>query len=414
MKNTRRNFLQKLFNAAVQACLPETCMESYLNEIDVERGVCILGAGKASAGMAASAHHHFKEKCYGAVVTRYGYESGYDTGNIEVLVANHPVPDENSKIAGEKLLNLARQVAPEVPVVFLISGGGSALLSVPADGISFEEKSKLHYFLLRSGASIDEMNIVRKQLSAVKGGRLAEAVGRATTTLVISDVVGDNPSLIASGPTVQDNSSAQQALEILERYRWEEMDNVKKHLLAQVNKLPPTIEGSYRIVANAHSAIDKARLVAEQCGYETEVITYEQEGEASEIGRLHAEIALDLKRQGRTLALFSGGELTVSMGNATGEGGPNQEYLLSLAIALNSTEGICALACDTDGVDGSKDVAGAYIDEHTLNRAAQRKLSAQNYLQGHDSYTFFSALDDMIVTGPTGTNVNDFRVILID
>lgn len=416
MKDSR-SFLITLFEEAVHTCLPSVCLDAHLESIDTTQGVCVVGAGKASADMAAAVYKKYGDACYGKVVTRYGYGTDLPTGKIEILYASHPIPDENSLAAGHALLEFVAQTPANIPILFLISGGGSALMSVPVDAVSFVDKMALHRFLLKSGASVDEMNVVRKQLSAVKGGRLAQAAKSICHTYVISDVVGDDPSLIASGPTVEDKSTASQALAILEKYQWPLISSIDAYLTLAINspeQVKKPIKGHYSIVANAHQAIDAAIVKAEQAGWQTQVLNYEQQGEAAEVAKEHAAIALKLLEQGKKVLLFSGGELTVTVKDAGGDGGPNQEYLLAMAIALNGAKGIQVLSCDTDGVDGSKDVAGGFIDGSTLEVARDKGLSPQSYLDNHDSYHFLKAVDSLIVTGPTRTNVNDFRVIVVN
>lgn len=416
MENSR-SFLFSLFEKAVQTCLPSVCLNDHIESIDTSQGVCVVGAGKASADMAAAVFKKYGDACYGKVVTRYGYGTELPTGKIEIIYASHPIPDENSLAAGRALLEFVAQTAENIPIIFLISGGGSALMSVPVEGVSFADKMALHRFLLKSGASIDEMNVVRKQLSAVKGGKLAQAAKSACHTYVISDVVGDDPSLIASGPTVEDHSTADQALAVLEKYQWPVIPSIEAYLTQVINNPgdeKKAVESHYSIVANANQAIDAAIAKAEQAGWQIQVLNYEQQGEAANVAKEHAAIALKLREQGKKVLLFSGGELTVTVNDACGDGGPNQEYLLAMAIALNGANGIEVLSCDTDGVDGSKDIAGGFIDESTLSIAQNRGLSPQSYLDNHDSYHFLEAIDSLIVTGPTRTNVNDFRVIMIN
>ena len=404
-------FLTQLYQQAVAVSQPAQCLPGYLRQFPADQPICILGAGKAAADMAAVAYAYFDEHCFGAVVTRYGYETLSPTGAIEVLSAAHPVPDHKSLQAGQRLLEVAGSVPEQVPVLCLISGGGSALASVPASGISLDEKIAIHQFLLRSGAAIEEMNTVRKHLSAIKGGRLAAACKGPVTSLVISDVVGDDPSFIASGLTVQDNSQAADALAILQKYHWQPIASIEQHL--SQHPAVPRVQSDYQIIANANQAIDAAKNLAEQQGWQTHVLSYTETGEAADVAKLHADIAKAYAKQGQPTLLFSGGELTVTLGKATGEGGPNQEYLMSLALALNGETGICALAADTDGVDGSQDVAGGFIDEHTLAKAKQTGLNVDALAANHDSYRFFDALDQHIKVGPTGTNVNDFRVLMV-
>jgi len=421
--------LFELYQTAVRLSQPQRCMASWLNTLPKDQPICVLGAGKAAAEMAAEAYAYFGDACYGAVVTRYGYESQRPTGKIDVLLAAHPVPDENSLIGGQKLLQMAADVPPDVPVLFLISGGGSALACVPAEGISLQEKTEVHRFLLSSGAAIEEMNTVRKHLSAIKGGKLAAATGKSTTSLVISDVVGDDPAFIASGMTIFDDTTPADALAILRAYHWPHIDNPASNVFnylqnASVIELSNNnFHSDYQIVANAQQAIDAAVAQSQQDGWETLVLSYEETGEASKVAQQHAQRALAIRSEkkpadsaSKGIRLFSGGELTVTLSRGeaqNGDGGPNQEYLLALALALNGADNIVALSADTDGVDGSKDVAGGFIDSGTLQRAQAQGLDAKAILAQHNSFAFFHALDNHIIVEPTCTNVNDFRVIEI-
>ncbi|NMP80232.1 DUF4147 domain-containing protein [Pseudoalteromonas arctica] len=412
--DSKKSFLIDLFTTAVNACKPSACMSKYLENIDASKGLCVVGAGKAAAEMAAEVNRFYGDKCFGAVVTRYGYESSGDTGRIKVLSANHPTPDDNSLAAGKELLELVRNNPADIPILFIISGGGSSLMCLPVDDVPFSQKQKLNQFLLRSGASVDEINVVRKQLSLVKGGKLAQAAKSDYVTLIISDVVGDKPSDIASGPTISDGSTKADALAILQKYNWPVIAEVEAHLLKPEQERVADTVGEYFIVANAQHAIDSAISVAQHEGWEIQVLGYDIQGEAKEVAKQHAAIALEQKAQGKRVMLFSGGELTVTVADVYGDGGPNQEYLMALAEALNGEADIYALACDTDGVDGSKDVAGAYINSTTVIRAQSAGESLQAQLEGHNSHQFFKAIDDLIITGPTNTNVNDFRVIVIE
>ncbi|MBG9994943.1 DUF4147 domain-containing protein [Pseudoalteromonas sp. NZS127_1] len=412
--DSKKSFLIDLFTTAVNACKPSACMSKYLENIDASKGLCVVGAGKAAAEMAAEVNRFYGDKCFGAVVTRYGYESSGDTGRIKVLSANHPTPDDNSLAAGKELLDLVKNNPADIPILFIISGGGSSLMCLPVDDVPFSQKQKLNQFLLRSGASVDEINVVRKQLSLVKGGKLAQAAKSDYVTLIISDVVGDKPSDIASGPTISDGSTKADALAILQKYNWPAIKEVQAHLLKPEQERAADTIGEHFVVANAQHAIDNAISVAQHQGWETLVLGYDIQGEAKEVAKQHATIALEQKAQGKRVMLFSGGELTVTVADVYGDGGPNQEYLMALAEALNGEAGIYALACDTDGVDGSKDVAGAYINSTTITRAQNAGESLQAQLEGHNSHQFFKAIDDLIITGPTNTNVNDFRVIVIE
>ena len=412
--DANKSFLIDLFTTAVNACKPSDCMSKYLKNIDASNGLCVVGAGKAAAEMAAEVNRFYGDKCFGAVVTRYGYESDSDTGRIKVLSANHPTPDDNSLAAGKALLELVKNNPADIPILFIISGGGSSLMCLPVDDVPFAKKQALNQFLLKSGARVDEINVVRKQLSLVKGGKLAQAAKSDYVTLIISDVVGDKPSDIASGPTVSDGSTKADALAILQKYNWPVISEIEAHLLKPEQAGAADTVGEHFIVANAQHAIDSAINVAEHQGWDTQVLGYDIQGEAKDVALAHAKIALEQKEQGKRVMLFSGGELTVTVADVYGDGGPNQEYLMALADALNGEAGIYAIACDTDGVDGSKDVAGAYIDCSTIARAQAAGENLQAQLQGHNSYQFFKAIDDLIITGPTNTNVNDFRVIVIE
>lgn len=415
MHSDNKNLLQNLFKSAYQSCLAEQAMPTHLSTIEYSDKVCIIGAGKAAAEMAAAAHAYFGDACYGTVVTRYGYETEKDTGAIEVLTAGHPSPDENSLLAGKKLLNLVEQTPNNIPVVFLISGGGSALACVPVDGLEFSEKLAVHQFLVKSGASITEINTVRKHLSALKGGKLAAVCRSSMTSLILSDVVGDDMSVIASGPTVIDHTTPQQALDILTKYQYPVSGKLEQILSRGTRVDTKHLHNTQNvIIANANVAIDAAANQAHQLGIKTHILSYDIEGDAQQVAKAHAAIALEYKRKGERILLLSGGEMTVKAKNATGEGGPNQEYMLAMAMELDGISGICAISCDTDGVDGSKDVAGAFIDESTLTRASKQGLSPDSYLYNHDSYHFFDQLDDLIITGPTNTNVNDFRAIYVN
>jgi glycerate 2-kinase len=414
-----KKFLQNLFEIAVNESLASVCMPKHLATIDASNGLCVIGAGKAAVDMAKTIENYFGDKCYGAVVTRHGYTTENNIGAIKILAAGHPIPDKGSLAAGEEILALAKNTPTNVPVVFLISGGGSALLSLPIDGVTFEEKMLLNQFLLASGASIDEINTVRKQLSQVKGGKLAQAIKGEFYTLIISDVVGDNPEIIASGPTVEDSGTASQALAILANYHWQAITSIEQILQAQEKKQSSLKKLAVQpknvtIMANARQSIDKVISTIDSSKWHTQVLNYDEVGDANIIAQKHADIALNTLKNDKPTLLFSGGELTVTLAKNPGQGGPNQQYMLALAIALKGIKGIVALACDTDGIDGSKDVAGAYVDTTTLSRAQTLGLSPEDHLKRNDCFNFFNPLDDLIITGPTHTNVNDFRVIMID
>ena len=408
-------FLTELFFTAVNAAKAEICMPRHLSNINPGDGLCILGAGKASMQMAQVLYQHFGEKCYGAIVTRHGYTDKSHIGAIKVLTASHPVPDQKSLVAAKELLTLAKNNPRHIPVIFLISGGGSSLISLPIQGLAFEEKIAIHRFLIHSGATINEINIVRKKLAGIKGNKLASVVKGKYQTLIISDIVNDDPALVASGPTISDFSTREQAIEILHKYKWRDINSVKTLLDRSKSDEKNIVDTAvnFTIIANAVTSIDAAVEKAKNDAWSTRVISYTQEGEAKLIAKSHAKLALNYLNEGQPVILFSGGELTVTLNEYSGFGGPNQEYLLALAIELKGIKGISAIACDTDGIDGSKDVAGAFIDHSTLDRARAKMMAPEKYLKNNQSYHFFHKLNAHIVTGPTHTNVNDFRAIII-
>ncbi|MBL4836278.1 MAG: DUF4147 domain-containing protein [Kordiimonadaceae bacterium] len=417
MMKPHKTMLLHLFEAGVAACKPEVCLPPYLPTLKNADKICVIGAGKAAAHMAAVVSAAYPEQCYGTIVTRHGHAVGAETGAIKVFEASHPVPDHSSMVAAKLILAEAQHVPTDVPTLALISGGGSALMCLPAPGLALPDKMAVHRFLLNSGASIKEMNIVRKHLSAIKGGRLGAAVrSEYFASFIVSDVVGDDPALVASGPTVADASAPADALEILRSYGWDPIDAVEG-LLQQASATAPESPRQDRhihMVASGKRMLTAAEAAAKMAGWRVCIIGAEVTGEASQVAKCHAAEALAAKRRGERCILLSGGELTVSHDGTGGKGGPNQEYLLALAIALDGAPGIAALACDSDGIDGSEDNAGAYICDNTLGRASGLSLSPDSYLMTHDSYRFFAALDDLLVTGPTHTNVNDFRAIVID
>jgi hydroxypyruvate reductase len=362
--------------------------------------------------MAAVANAYLPGKTEGLVVTRYGHGSESPTGDIEVVEASHPVPDERSFAAAERMLELAASATADDRVLFMISGGGSALLSAPIDGVTRERKREITRLLLHSGASIQDINCVRKHLSRIKGGGLAHAAAAAELmTFAISDVVGDELSDIASGPSIPFERDVDQALRILEKYGYENIEEVVGPMrrAGQVN----APEHPAVIVATARTALDAIVREVEANGWTPVLLGDDVEGRAVEIGAAHAEIALQCREKGGRYALISGGELTVEVHNRDGRGGPNLEYLTSLMLRLDGAPGIEAIACDSDGIDGSEDNAGGYISSTSIDRARQRQLDPLHLLRENDTYTCFEQLGDLIVTGPTRTNINDIRVILV-
>jgi glycerate 2-kinase len=380
----------------------------------------VVGAGKAAAAMAQAVEAHWRGPLSGLVVTRYGH--GAPCKRIEVVEAAHPVPDAAGRRAASRILETVHGLTPDDLVLCLVSGGGSALLAAPAAGLTLEDKQAVNKALLKSGANITEMNCVRKHLSAIKGGRLAAACAPArVVTLLISDVPGDDPSVIASGPTVPDPTTFADALAVLAKYGITEPRAVLEHLHAARDESPkpgdPRLaQGEVVILTTAQVALRAGADVARAAGVAPVILGDSIEGEARDVAAVHAGIARQVARYGGftepPCVLISGGETTVTV-RGNGRGGRNAEFLLALAVALDGHPGVCAIAADTDGIDGSEDNAGALLAPDTLARAAARGVSGKARLADNDGYGFFAALDDLVATGPTRTNVNDFRAILI-
>lgn len=412
--------LRRLFAAAVAAADPARVLPPHLPEPPRGRTI-VLGAGKASARMAQVIEEHWPGPLEGLVVTAYGH--GVPCRRIGIVEAAHPVPDEAGVRAARRILELARGAGEDDLVLAPISGGGSALLTLPADGLTLEDKRAVNRALLRSGATIHEMNTVRRHLSAIKGGRLAAAAFPARTlALLISDVPGDDPEVIASGPTVPDPTTCADALDVLRRYGIDPPPAVRAHLERCEDETPkpgdPRLaRAETRIVARPQASLLAAAEVAREAGYSPLILGDAIEGEAREVGRVLAGIARSVRWHGHPLpapcVLLSGGETTVTV-RGGGRGGRNVELLLSLAIALQGEKGIWALAGDTDGVDGAEPVAGALVRPDTLARARAAGLDPRAMLADNDAHSFFAALGDQLVTGPTLTNVNDFRAILVE
>jgi hydroxypyruvate reductase len=409
-----------MLDAAIAAALPERIVLPYLPPPPKGRTI-VLGAGKASAAMAKAVEDHWPGPLEGLVVTRYGH--GVPCSRIEIVEAAHPVPDAAGRGAAGRILELARSAGPDDLVLCLISGGGSALLALPAEGLTLEDKQAVNRALLASGADIGQMNTVRRHLSAIKGGRLAAAAYPAkVVSLLISDVPGDDPSAIASGPTVPDPTTFADARAILARYAIEPPPTVKAHLERAAEETPkrgdPRLAAAETvIIARPQASLEAAAEVARRAGVAPLILGDALEGEAREVGRVLAGIALQCRRHGQPLpascVLLSGGETTVTVRGKGGRGGRNTELLLGLAVQLHGEPGIWALAADTDGIDGSEDNAGAIVTPDSLERARNLGLKPAELLAGNDAWGFFSALGDLVVTGPTLTNVNDFRAVLV-
>jgi hydroxypyruvate reductase len=419
-KADRRQLLRDMLDAAIAAADPAAVVPAALPRPPKGRTI-VIGAGKASAAMAAALEASWQGELSGLVVTRDGY--GAACKRIEIVEAAHPVPDARGMAAAERMLALVAGLTTDDLVIALISGGGSALLPLPPMGVTLDDKRELNRILLASGAPIGEMNCVRKHVSRIKGGRLALAAHPAkVVSLVISDVPGDDPALVASGPTIADRSSRAQALEIVARYRLQLPATIRRHLEDPASVAPqpddPRFAGNeVRLVASAALSLEAAARLAESHGFGTAILSDAIEGEAREVAKVHAALAREVAGRNRPfrrpVVMLSGGETSVTL-RGKGRGGRNQEFLLGLAIGIQGLAGVLALAADTDGIDGTEDNAGAFADATTVARLLDRGLKPQALLDTNDAYTAFAALGDLLITGPTRTNVNDFRVILIE
>ena len=420
MATEPRSFLRSLLDAAIEAAQPDAILAPHLPPAPAGRTI-VLGAGKAAAAMARAVERHMPGPLEGLVVTRYGH--AVPCARIEVVEAAHPVPDAAGLAAARRILDCAGQARAGDLVLYLISGGASALLALPADGLSLEDKQAVNRALLASGADITQMNAVRKHLSAIKGGRLAAAAHPArVVSLMISDVPGDDPAVIGSGPTVPDPTTFADARAILSHYRIEPPAAVAKHLGEARDETPkpgdPRLAGAETIIiARPQASLEAAAALARAAGITPVILGDALEGEAREVGKVLAGIALQVRRHRQPApppcVLLSGGETTVTV-RGSGRGGRNAEFLLALALQLHGAPGISALAADTDGIDGSEDNAGALVTPDTLARARAHGLDASAMLADNDGYGFFKGLGDLVVTGPTLTNVNDFRAILVE
>ena len=417
-----RALLRDLFDAALAAARPATCLAPYIDTLQAPKGrTVVIGAGKASAAMARAVEERWPHPIEGLIVTRYGY--GETCKRIEIVEAAHPVPDEKGRAAAGCILDKVRGLTADDLVLCLISGGASALLALPAPGLTLADKQEVNRALLKSGANIVEMNTVRKHLSAIKGGRLAIAAQPARVlSWLISDVPNDDPGVIGSGPTVPDRTSFADALAVLAKYRIDAPVPVRAHLEAgaagTIEETPkpgdPRLAGVETIlVATPKRSLEAAAEVARRRGCDVVMLGDNLEGEARALGALHARQALDMaKTENKPTVILSGGETTVTV-HGKGRGGRNVEYLLSEAIATGGAPQIWGLAADTDGVDGAEDIAGAIFAPDTLARARARGRDPNAMLNDNDGHGFFEMLGDSLVTGPTRTNVNDFRATLV-
>jgi hydroxypyruvate reductase len=423
----RRPLLRAIFDAAVAAAHPDVVLSAHLRPAPKGRVIC-LAAGKGAAAMAAAAERHYLDelgldpaRLVGIATTRHGH--AVPTRRIRVVEAGHPVPDEAGLKGAEDTLRLAHDAGPDDLLLVLLSGGGSANWIAPVEGVSFTQKQQVNRALLRSGAPIGEVNTVRKHLSRIKGGRLARAGKRAEiVTLAISDVPHDDPSAIASGPTVPDPTTLADARALVAKYKLAVDDAVRAALDNPANESCKPGDAAFarahlELIARPKASLDAAIKLARDAGYAIIDLGADLEGEARDVAADHARLALKARADGQRVAILSGGELTVTV-RGNGHGGPNQEYALALAGLLRDTPGISALAADTDGADGgagsATDPAGAMIDHTTFAKMKSLGLDPEGYLDNNDATAFFTATGDLLLTGPTLTNVNDVRVILVD
>src|SRR3954471_13005261 len=423
----RRPFLRSIFDAAVAAAHPDVVLAAHLRPVPKGKVIC-LAAGKGAAAMVAAAERHYLDtlgldpaRLTGLATTRHGH--GVPTRRIRVIEAGHPVPDEAGLKAADETLRLAAEAGPDDLLLVLLSGGGSANWIAPVDGVSFAQKQQVNRALLRSGAPIGEVNTVRKHLSRIKGGRLARAGHRAEiVTLAISDVPHDDASAIASGPTVPDPTTLADARALVARYNLSIDDAVRRALDDPGNESckpgdAAFARAQFELIARPKASLDAAVKIARDAGYAIIELGADLEGEAREVAAEHARLALEARGGGKRTAILSGGELTVTV-RGNGRGGPNQEYALALAELLKDTPDMAALAADTDGADGgagsASDPAGAMIDQQTFAKIKSLGLEPAAYLANNDASAFFEATGDLLLTGPTLTNVNDVRVILVD
>jgi len=411
------NYLHQIFDAGVSAVIPAPIIQKYLPEPPAGKCV-VVGAGKASAAMAASVNTAWAHvDLSGVVSTRYGH--AVNAGRIKIIEAGHPVPDEASEQSAKEILNAVQGLTENDMVLALISGGGSANLALPIDGLTLTEKQAVTKALLKSGAGIEEMNIVRQQLSKIKGGGLAAAVGKAKlVTLLISDIPGDKIESIASGPTVASTGSGDEALEILDRYNIDIPSEVKAQLKGRPPKNINAENHEHKLIASPAIALNASAKKARSLGFNPLILGDAIECESAELGKAMAGIAQSVKSMAQPIAspaaIISGGETGVTIGkDGAGRGGRNTEFALSMALTLKGEENIYALAGDSDGIDGTEDAAGAFITPNTLSDAKAKGLNTRSYLSKHDSYSLFDEIGALVKTGPTLTNVNDIRVVLV-
>ena len=416
---TDRDLLKALFTAAVKAADPLTGIVKHLPAPPTNGRTVVIGAGKGAAQMAAALENVWTGSLTGVIVTRYGY--GCETRSIEILEASHPVPDAAGLAGAKRLVETISGLSADDLVIALVCGGGSALLPAPPEGLTLEDEIALNEALLASGAPISAMNVVRKHLSTIKGGRLAAATKARVVSLIVSDIPGDNPAFVASGPTIPDGTTRQDALAIVDQYKLTLPAAMMAHLNSPAADAPRPddpvfVRHQHFVIASAGVSLEAAAEVARARGVTPYILSDSVEGEARDVALVHAALAREVALRDRPFArpavLLSGGETTVTLRNKGGKGGRNGEFALALALAIDGYE-ITALAADTDGIDGSETNAGAFADGTTARRLRTAGLDGRKLLDGNDSFSGFSAIGDVFETGPTGTNVNDFRAILV-
>ena len=414
-----RHLLEQMFRQAVAQAQPALAVRQHLPERPLGRTI-VVGAGKASAQMARALEQAWDGPLSGLVVTRYGYAEKCE--HIEIVEAAHPVPDEAGFLAARRILEMVSGLSTNDLVIALISGGGSALLPAPAPGLTFDDEQAINRTLLGSGAPIGVMNLLRNQFSTIKGGRLAAHCAPArVATLVVSDVPGDDPALVASGPTIPLAGTRELARKYANLYRLDLPPHAHALLAGDDNLAPRPDDpvfarNSVRTIASAALSLDAAAKLAREAGVESAILYDSIEGESRDVAQVHAAMAREIAARNRPFTkpcvLLSGGETTVTL-RGKGRGGRSAEFLLALAIAIDGVETISALAADTDGIDGSEDNAGAFVDGTTATRLRKAGIDPLAALAGNDAYSAFEAIGDLLMTGPTGTNVNDFRAILV-
>lgn len=419
-----RTYLLDSFQIAIDAANPAHIVSKFLPDPPAGR-ILVIGAGKAAAAMAQAVENHWPENTAlnGIVVTRFGH--GLPTRRIKVIEASHPIPDQNGMRASQVILEQVKQLTDNDLLLCLLSGGGSSLLPLPLDGISLRDLKALTQQLLRCGARIQEINTVRKHISAIQGGRLAAACKAPVRALIISDVTGDDPTHVASGPCAPDPTHFADALAVIERYHLDVPQSIKNTLKAGIrHKLDETPKPGSAVfkhvenfvIASAHQSLEAAKAYFQNLNINVQILGDTVTGEAREVAKVYAALAKEIRDYSGLLkppvALLSGGETTVTI-EGKGRGGRNSEFLLSLLLELDGFKAVYALACDTDGVDGSENNAGAFIAPDSLLRATNAGMQASAFLANNDAYGFFEKLEDRVMTGPTYTNVNDYRVILI-